>query len=443
MTTVSMTSSRILGGEAQLKNLASLPDKVICGYFMSLPALWLCGLMLPAALTIICVTWLVYIRSRRALALAMPWFAVGIAQYLSVLINWSVTGESAGVLLKHLLASYVSGWFLLGSAIGIGASGIVGRTRLLRSIAHVSYYSIALAVPAYLLAFHGGHGSLFFVSPLGHLLPSSFASRNFAFGVFVYNWEDFGGALFPRLSLLSPWPTAMGAAGICMAFIAMNLRKTWERRWCIAGAVLMVVASMGRLAFLTLLACLLVRWFLDWKRPYQICALYLLLLGFVTLLIVIPEPGVVGQAVVRRFQDARPGASEVRNEVYEASWKGFYESPLFGHGWPGKPLATERVYATDGGMDVGTHSTVSGLLYKGGAITFCVFSFAFVSTAGRLLRQTDSALRKNTLMIFIALGVTCLGEGLESLVLPMLFVFFWIGAAITAPSGHELSRVEH
>ena len=45
----------------------------------------------------------------------------------------------------------------------------------------------------------------------------------------------------------------------------------------------MVVASAGRLAFVTLLICLLVRWILDWKRPSQIglawAGLALLVLG--------------------------------------------------------------------------------------------------------------------------------------------------------------------
>jgi hypothetical protein len=379
-------------------------------------------------------TFLLYVRSRRGLAFALPWFAVGTAQYLSVVINWASAREPATILLKHLLASYVSGWFLLGAAIGIGASGIIEPSRLLRSIARVGYYSICLAVPAYFLALYLRQDSLFLVSPIGHLIPANFASRNFAFGVFVYNWEDLGGTLFPRLSLLSPWPTSMGAAGVCMVFVAMNLKGKWERRWCIAGGILMVIASMGRLAFLTLVICLLVRWFFNWKRPYQVCFIWMMLLVIVLGLLLVRQPGPLIDSLVDRFNEARAGASQVRNEVYEANWRGFSKAPLLGHGWPGEPLGgNDRVYGTDDGMDVGTHSTVSGLLYIGGLVTFSLFLFALLCTVWGLLRQKDSTVLKNTLMIVLGIGFTCFGEGLSSLVLPMLFAFLWIGTSLASP----------
>jgi len=132
----------------------SLPAEAICAYFRWLPALWLCGLTLPVAFLTFFATFLIYVRSRRAILFALPWCLVGAAQYLSVLINWAQSGEPASVLLKHLVAGYVSGWLLLGAAIGIGASGIVDPTRLLKSIARVAYYSIVFAVPAYVLAFY-------------------------------------------------------------------------------------------------------------------------------------------------------------------------------------------------------------------------------------------------------------------------------------------------
>jgi O-Antigen ligase len=410
-----------------------LLERAVCAYFEWLPILWLCGLILPLAFLIFFPAIVVFGRSRRALFYALPWFAVGIAQYISVLVNWTQSHEPAIVLLKHLVAGYVSGWLLLGAAVGVGASGIVDPERLLRSIARVSYYTILLAVPAYMLALYLPFDSLFLVSPVGHLVPATFASRNFAFGIFVYNWEDFGGSLFPRLSLLSPWPTAMGAAGVCMTFIGLNLKGGWERRGCIAGGILMVLSSMGRLSLLTLVICLLVRWIVGWNRPYQICLVYSTLLVVVVGLLLVKEPDALLKSFMDGFNETRPGASEVRNEVYEANWKGFSEAPWLGHGWPGEPLATEHVYGTDGGMVVGSHSTVSGLLYKGGIVTFGLFVMALVCTIVGLLRQKNSRWWKNNLMITLAIGLTCFGEGLESLVLPMLFAFVWIGASLARP----------
>ena len=196
----------------------------------------------------------------------------------------------------------------------------------------------------------------------------------------------------------------------------------------------MVLASMGRLSLLTLLICLLVRWFLGWRRPYQICFLYSMLVALVAGLLVVQEPGPLLKSFMDRFNEARPGASEVRNEVYEANWKGFSEAPWLGHGWPGEPLvAGDHVFGTDAGMVVGSHSTVSGLLYKGGIVTFSLFVLALLGTTIGLLRQRKSRWSKNSLMIVLGIGFTCFGEGLESLVLPMLFAFVWIGASLARP----------
>lgn len=422
---------------------SALPERAICAYFNWLPVLWLCGLMLPAAFLVIFATFALHVRSRRAFALALPWFAVGIAQYISVLINWAQTREPATVLLKHLLASYVSGWFLLGAAIGIGASGIIDPSRLLRSIARVSYYSILLAVPGYLLAFFLRQDSLFLVSPVGQLIPANFTARKFAFGIFVYNWEDLAGTLFPRLSLLSPWPTAMGAAGVAIVFIAMNLSNKWERRWCIAGGVLMVIASMGRLSFLALVICLLVRWFLNWKWHYQACLTWIAFSLVVLGLLVIRKPGLLIDTLIDRFNESRAGASEIRNEVYEANWAGFSKAPWFGHGWPGDSVVdNDPVFGEDAGLIfVGSHSTVSGLLYKGGLVTFCSFVFAFLCTVRGLLKQKDSTLLKNSLMIALGITFTCFGEGLEALVLPMLFAFLWIGSSMGPPEYWRQSQM--
>ena len=110
------------------------------------------------------------------------------------------------------------------------------------------------------------------------------------------------------------------------------------------------------------------------------------------------------KSVMDRFNEARPGASEVRNEVYEANWKGFSEAPWLGHGWPGEPLvASEHVYGTDGGMVVGSHSTVSGLLYKGGIVTFGLFVLALLCTVIGLLRQRSSRWWKNNLIITLGI----------------------------------------
>jgi hypothetical protein len=411
--------------------ISPFPERAVCGYLVCLPLLWLTGLTLPAAFLVVFGIFFLYVRSRRSLAYALPWFAVGASQFISVIVNWTATNEPPTILLKHMAASYVSGWLLLGSAIGIGASDLIRPQELLRAIMRTSYYSVALAVPAYSLAFLLHQNSLFILSPVGYLVPQSFASRNFFFGLFVYNWEDFLGRQVPRLSLMCPWPTAMGAAGVCMVFVALNAPNKRQRRWAIAGGILMVVASMGRLSFLALLLCLLIRWALSWRTSSQlvtVCAVATVAIGA---LLIIRDTDSLATAVSDKFTSARPGASDVRNAVYEQNWLGFYKSPLMGHGWPGDPVIEgDAVYGLENSIPVGSHSTVSGLLYKGGLITFAFFVFASIWTALGVALHSKGAPLRNAITLLIAVGITCFGEGLESLVLPLLFVFLWIGVSL-------------
>lgn len=405
-------------------------ERAISIYFILLPLLWMTGLLFPCGLVLIFGLFVSVIPTKRAFSHALPWFVVGISQIISVITNLLSTGGSIGMLMKHCLSSYVLGWFLLGSAIAVGASGQIRPEVLLRSIVRLSQYMLILCIPAYILALYVPRDSLFILTPIGHFIPDTFASRDFSFGMFVYNWEDFGGQAFPRLSLLFPWPTAMGAAGVCMVFIAATATKTFQRISGVSGGVVMVIVSMGRLAFLSLLLCIGIHVFIKVRKRTQLwtaSSIALSLLGLVT--IMGPQTSYMITQIQKEVEGAREGASEVRNEVYKANWAGFREFPLLGNGWPGEPLFEERVFGFDGGMVVGSHSTGSGLLYKGGAITFCCFLLASLVTFVRLLVKPTSPIRNSALVLIAAVACTCVGEGLESLVFSMLFVFIWIGVA--------------
>jgi uncharacterized membrane protein YoaK (UPF0700 family) len=82
---------------------------------------------------------------------------------------------------------------------------------------------------------------------------------------------------------------------------------------------------------------------------------------------------------------------------------------------------------------VGTHSTISGVLYKGGLLTFLALVFAFGRTAAVIGRSRgDPTVRRSTLALLVALVLTGIGEGLEALVVPTIFVYLWIGIALRA-----------
>lgn len=178
--------------------------------------------------------------------------------------------------------------------------------------------------------------------------------------------------------------------------------------------------------------CLAARWALTWPARIQAATALGCFAVLLSLWLCSISPAQALAALEQTIESSRPGASESRNEVYEASWRGIRQAPLLGHGWPGVPTQEEgSVYGDEQNtMVVGSHSTISGLLYTGGAITFCAFLLAVVRIGVALLRRSRSDLSRDGLAILIAILLTSTSEGLESLVFPTLFVFLWLGVAL-------------
>ena len=125
---------------------------------------------------------------------------------------------------------------------------------------------------------------------------------------------------------------------------------------------------------------------------------------------------------------ARSGSSMARELIYEKSWEGFLELPIVGHGWIG-----ESVHKTEN-LPIGSHSTVYGLLYTGGALTFGMFALALgttlVATARAAVGPDQSGAGRAALGLALTLLVFCRYEMLFSFTLPCLFLFTWIGGAL-------------
>jgi hypothetical protein len=415
---------------------AKLPEKLVCGYLLLIPVLWVLGLNLPIAFLVILGTFAFFVRSRFAWSYALPWFLVGTMQIVSVMTNWFASNQPWWMLAKHFFASYVSGWFMLGAAIAIGASGLIRLDRMIAAAKSLAIWSVAIAVPAYALSLVVSAPHLFVLSPVGHLIPASLPSRGFSFGMFVYSWDEFFGLHLPRISLFYPWPNVLGVAGVCTVFIFWG-HETRLVRWLgVTVGIFLTLASLSRLTLFALLLCIPFRVLLGSPRRVRAavsCGTLSVALG-AFLWIGTPHEIVTG---AESFVDSgRAGSSEARRNVYDASWDGIRQAPIVGHGWPGELLSwddTESVYGTQAGAFVGTHSTISGLLYKGGVLTFVAFVLALVTTAARLLPYVGvSGTARSALTILLALTITAVGEGLESLIVPLMFVFLWLGAAIAS-----------
>ena len=426
-----------------LRDRGSRAERIVCGYLAAIPLLWIIGLTLPAALLTVFGVFAVFVRSRRALAYAWPWFLVGCCQLTSVVINLVAEGQPLLVVVRHLLASYVMGWFVLGAAIAIGASGLIRPAPFLRQVARFGLYCVVLAVPLYALAVLTGEPYLHVLTPIGRLLPLSLPSTSFFFGMLLFNWEELFGTSLPRLALFFPWTTALGFGGLCLMFVAANDADHWRRRWAVASGAFMLFASQGRLVILTLLACLVVRWFLERSRRTQSTLVSIgMATGFgvvIASIVWLGSPSALMDDLGRSFDEIRPSATRSRELVYEESWRGVHESPLFGHGWPGEAVYPEdwpQVMQGGGTMRPGSHSTFLGLLYLGGVVTLGAFVFALTRTILLVASAPGPvALTRNTLTLLCGIALIGIGESLFSVVVPTLFAFIWIGIALRQCEG--------
>ena len=242
-------------------------EKIVCGYIGLIPVLWVAGLKLPVSFLVIFGTLLFFVRSRFAWSLAMPWFAVGAMQIISVIVNLSSSNEAWWMIGQHLLASYVSGWFILGASVAIGASGLLRPDSLAHAIRRLTLWTAGLAFVAYFLAIVLRRPSLYFLTPAAYLLPSFLPSREFSFGLFIYSWDHLFRLSLPRISVFYPWPNVLGVAGVCTVFMFWGDESFRRSKVIIGIAILLVFASLGRLEIFALLVCVAFRLFLgcEWR----------------------------------------------------------------------------------------------------------------------------------------------------------------------------------
>lgn len=411
-----------------------LPERAVCGYVAFIPVLWALGLNMPLAFIVIFGTFVFCVRSRSAWLLALPWMLVGASQFASVIFNWANTDQPFWMLGRHLLASYVSGWLLLGAAIGIGASGIVRMEKLQEAITYLTIATAVIAIPVLILAYTLPDDSLFVLSPIGYLVPSSLPSHYYRFGMFFYSWDDIGRWRVPRISLMYPWTTALGFAGVCTVFVLNGSKTRWQQVIGIVCGTAMVIASVSRTSMVVLAVCLIFRLFMGVPSRVK-AAVAFAAFGVVAACCLWTQSGpfTLLNDLQERIKQTRPGASEARDDVYAANWDGIRRSPIIGHGWPGEALVESPSAITnkDDVMVVGSHSTFSGLLYKGGAITFGIAVLAFLLTLLVPLRSSSADVSKDSVTLLLAMLITARSEGVESLVFPTLFAFLWLGIALS------------
>jgi hypothetical protein len=423
---------------ASASDRGSLGERLVCTYLAWLPVLWLTGLLLPVATILIMGLFCAVARTRRCVLSALPWLLIGCLQVVAVMFNMYLAGDPPWRLFRHLPASYVLGWFLLGACVGIGASGAIRAQPFLRSVTRVGFYFVGAAPFLYALAILSEDRYLHVLTPIGQLLPVSMPSTSTFFGVLLYVWEEFFGLMLPRLSFLFPWATAMGFGGICLVWVAACESETRRRRLALACGAFMVLASMSRSAILVLLLTTAARTVLAFPRRAQLVivpgGLALACAVLFSSTLSAGQPFSIFTVMMDDVRELRPGATEARERIHEETLDGVAESPLLGKGWPGEPVYPEdypQIMKGGGTMLPGSHSTYLGLWYLGGAATLAMWILAWSITFVRVaVSRAPARLVRNTVVLLLGIALTGMNESIFGMVVPTMFAYVWLGIAL-------------
>ncbi len=401
--------------------------RALAAYLRLTPVLWVLGVLTPAGMALLAGALCRRTRAMRPSGVALLWWSVGVAQALSVYLNWWESGKGTGFLLYRLGGMTVSGWFFLGAAIDVGRRHHLDSPQVIRGVCHLGLYLLVIGSATLGLATTAGVDAFSVTSPVGLLLPRELPAVQNAFTMRFFAFEETMGYRVPRLILFYPWSVCLGFAGIATVHIA---RLSEHVGWRVAGMVGGVVAVAGSMSRAAIAALVITSGLWLWaSSPLRLRRFVVAFLCAQALVIVSVDPAVVGGVsdVYQWATDVRLGSSEARQIGYDEAWDAFLLSPAIGYGWPGDPVSDAIP------MPVGSHSSVYGLLYTGGLVTFVPFCAAMLWTLAALTRRARSGqpAARSALCIGVALCLLSYGEGIYSFAVPVLFAFCWLGAALS------------
>jgi hypothetical protein len=344
-----------------------------------------------------------------------------------VILNWAGSSHDAAFLAHRLLSSPVIGWFLLGAALATGRAYKLASSQFVRSVAQLGLALLALAVLCFGTFYLTGLESLAVVSPIGHLFPPDIPAVFDLFTMHFFTTEHLAGIRMLRLELFYPWPVMLGFAGIAVFFISLHDKsKTW-RIMGMTGGLVALVGSESRAAIAAFVAgCVVFRLL----RLHFFDRAAVTLTGMCVLFVAVQLVGVQGLkdlpgVLFSQLNSMRQDSSDGRRVVYDENWDGFLRSPVIGQGWPGQKVSEDV-------LPVGTHSTIYGVLYTGGLLTFVPLCFALTVTSLALFTTGggDARVRRSAVVIMFSLLALLYSEGIYIFVAPTLFSFWWIGSAL-------------
>jgi hypothetical protein len=399
-------------------------------YLRFTPLLWMLGALIPCAVVLLvklaAERWP---RGKIINLVVLCWILIAVAQASSAVLNGLMLHDPA-LGLRNAASFTVIGWLFGALAIAIGNSWELSSQRAARYIARLGLYILLLSIVA-LAGVLAGRTEMRMLTPIGMALPGGNAT-NFYASMTLFQSEDTLGESRIRLILFFPWATALGLGGLAIAVISSRVVKTWPRIFGMAGGATGVIFSWSRIAVAAMILVAAILIFLKLPRFLQITATVAVAVGLYAASVMGFDPVTVLMDIHDAADRARAGSSLARDLIYEKSWEGFLRSPVIGNGWIG-----ESVHRVEN-LPIGSHSTVFGLLYTGGTITFGCFVLAMLVTLFALLYalyhwRGDAVRRQNAIVgccLWLSLALYCPYEALFSITLSCVFLFTWIGGVI-------------
>jgi hypothetical protein len=411
------------------------PTRAIATYVIATPLLWATGILMPAGALLL--LWLAVRAGPRILLTpaALAWLLVGLAQGVSVVVNGVGGGETAGFIAHRLLSAATSGWFVLGLAVAVGAHFRMAQPPLVRAVCVLGGYFLFFGTFALLLHSFTGVRELSVPTPPALVLPATSYVVQSSFMMNIFTSEDLFGRELPRLILFYPWAPMLGFAGMAVFFISQLERSMAVRLIGSLGGLFAVLGSQSRAAAIVLLLLVPFHAFVQRSDRRLLPLAGMALLCVLALLVVfqISPVDIVADAYAG-MTSLRPGSSAAREFGYALSIAGFLAAPVLGNGWPGPLVGPQKT------MPIGSHSSVFGLLYTGGAVTFALFVIALVVTIVALVRRVRSGRPPRTgLVIVLSLAAISYGESIHSMILPCLPLLLFLGGTLADERGHIVS----
>jgi hypothetical protein len=430
---------QVIGTMYSVSAPADWPGKCLLWYAALTPFLWATGLLDPLGSVGIIALYLMRPKGDGHHILPWLWFAVAVAQGFSTVIYWDATDQTYGDLAHMLLSEACSGWVLIGMCIGIGASYKIAEPTLVRAICIKAGWVLVFSAISYVMFAVLGLRTVVLPSLLQLLHPSDAPYARFHFFMRFYGEEDFLGSNDFRLQLFYPWSTALGIAGVLPVLLAWRERSPAWRIVGLLGGIAAVVLSYSRSVFLGVAVVFAVFCFFRMTLRTQIATILAAIIALnAVVLLGVFDPTTFLSDFHNDIDQARAGSSQARNFLYAAEWQGFLRQPWLGQGWFGQN------YARWLPAPIGSHSSFYGVLYRGGILTFGAACLAYLATFWSCLTRWAAGSRTaaTALAQMFLFGLSAYGENMETLAVPLLFAFIWIGSELSDQVPRHLLSAE-